>query len=82
VGLEALARLLEDVDGLVHEACQLLEQGRGLVGIEVARLEAGSERLEIGSEPFQPPGVYLPTPCSRATRPRIPLTSAPASGEA
>jgi hypothetical protein len=82
VGLEALARLLEDVDGLVHEPRQLLEQGRGLVGAEVARLEAGPEGLQLGGEPFQPPGVYLPTPCSRATRPRIPFTSAPASGDA
>jgi hypothetical protein len=82
VGLQALARLLEDIDGLVHEPGQLLEQGRGLVCVEVTRLETGPERLQLGGEPFQPPGVYLPTPCSRATRPRMPFTSAPASGDA
>ena len=82
VGLERLSRLLEHVDRLVHERGQLLEQGRRLVGVEVARLQAGAERLQVGGEPFQAGLVYFPTPCSRATRPRIPLTSAPASGEA
>jgi hypothetical protein len=66
----------------VHERRELLEQGRRLVRVEVARLEAGAERLQVGGEPFQALRVYCPTPCSRATRPRIPFTSAPASGEA
>jgi hypothetical protein len=82
VGLEALAGLLQHVDGLVHEPRQLLEQRRRLVGGEVARFQPGAERLELRGEPFQPLRVYLPTPCSRATRPRIPFTSAPASGDA
>ena len=68
--LERLARALEDVDRLVHQARDLLEQGRGLVGVELA-----GQLLQAGL-------VYLPTPCSRATRPRMPFTSAPASGEA
>ena len=66
----------------MHQRRQLLEQRRRLVGVEVARLEAGAQRLEIGGQPFQAGRVYFPTPCSRATRPRIPFTSAPASGEA
>ena len=82
VGLEALARLVEHVDGLVHEPRQLLEQRGRLVGVQVARLQPRPERFQLGGEPFQPLRVYLPTPCSRATRPRIPFTSAPASGEA
>ena len=66
----------------MHERRQLLEQGRGLVGVEIAGLEAGAQRLQVGSELLQAARVYFPTPCSRATRPRIPFTSAPASGEA
>jgi hypothetical protein len=62
VGLEALPRLLEDVDGLVHEPRQLLEERRGLVGVEIARLEPGPERLQLGGEPFQALRVYVPTP--------------------
>lgn len=66
----------------MHERRQLLEQRRRLVGAEVAGLEAGAERLQVGGELLQAGRVYFPTPCSRATRPRIPFTSAPASGEA
>jgi len=66
----------------VHERRQLLEQGRRLVGVELAGLEARAERLQVGRELLQTGRVYFPTPCSRATRPRIPFTSAPASGEA
>ncbi len=66
----------------MHEPGELLEQRRRLVGVEVARLEPGAERLQLGGEPFQSLRVYFPTPCLRATRPRIPFTSAPASGEA
>lgn len=66
----------------MHERRQLLEQRRRLVGVEVARFEAGAERLQVGGELLQAGLVYFPTPCSRATRPRIPFTSAPASGEA
>jgi hypothetical protein len=66
----------------VYERGQLLEQGRRLVGVEVARLEAGAERFQVGGKLLQARLVYFPTPCSRATRPRIPFTSAPASGEA
>jgi hypothetical protein len=81
-GLERLARALEDVDRLVHEGGDLLEQGRGLVGVELAGLEAGAQGLQVGGQLLQAGLVYLPTPCSRATRPRMPFTSAPASGEA
>jgi hypothetical protein len=81
-GLQLLPGALEHVDGLVHERGDLLEQGRGLVGVELARLQAGAERLQVGRELLQAGLVYLPTPCSRATRPRMPFTSAPASGEA
>jgi len=66
----------------VHERRQLLEQGRRLVGVEVAGLQASAERLQVGGELLQARLVYFPTPCSRATRPRIPFTSAPASGDA
>lgn len=66
----------------MHERGELFEQRRRLVGVDVARLEPGAERLQVGGEPFQSCRVYFPTPCSRATRPRIPFTSAPASGEA
>lgn len=82
IGLERLSGLLEHVDRLVHERRQLLKQGRRLVGVEVARLQTGAERLQVGRKPLQAGLVYFPTPCSRATRPRIPFTSAPASGEA
>ncbi len=82
VALEVLAGPLEHVHRLVDERRQLLEQRRRLVGAQVAGLQAGRERLEVGREPLQPGLVYLPTPCSRATRPRMPFTSAPASGEA
>ena len=74
--------MLQHVDGLVNEPRQLLEERRRLVGVQVARLKPGAERLQLRGEPFQPLRVYFPTPCSRATRPRMPLTSAPASGEA
>lgn len=80
--LEVLARPLEDVDGLVDEGRDLLEEGRGLVGAELTRLQASAQGVEVGRQPFQTSLVYLPTPCSRATRPRMPFTSAPASGEA
>jgi hypothetical protein len=80
--LQRLAGALEHVDRLVHEGRDLLEQDRGLVGVELAGLEAGAERLQVGRELLQAGLVYLPTPCSRATRPRMPFTSAPASGEA
>jgi hypothetical protein len=66
----------------VHQRRDLLEQGGGLVGVELARLQAGAERLQVGGELLQPELVYFPTPCSRATRPRMPFTSDPASGEA
>lgn len=82
MALEVLAGPLEHVDGLVDEGRDLLEQRRRLVGAELARLQARAQRLEVGRQPLQPGLVYLPTPCSRATRPRMPFTSAPASGEA
>jgi hypothetical protein len=66
----------------VHEGGDLLEQGRGLFGVQLARLQAGAEGLQVGGQLLQPRLVYLPTPCSRATRPRMPFTSEPASGEA
>ena len=80
--LERLAGALQHVDRLVHERRDLLEQGRGLVGVELAGLQAGAQGLQVGGQLLQAGLVYLPTPCSRATRPRIPFTSAPASGEA
>ncbi len=80
--LQPLARQLQDVDRLVHERGDLLEQGRGLLGVQLARLQAGAEGLQVGGQLLQPGLVYVPTPCSRATRPRMPFTSAPASGEA
>jgi hypothetical protein len=80
--LERLAGALQHVDRLVHERRDLLEQDRGLIGVELPRLQAGAERLEVGRQLLQARLVYLPTPCSRATRPRMPFTSAPASGEA
>jgi hypothetical protein len=66
----------------VHERGDLLEQGRGLVGVELAGLEAGAQGLQVGGQLLQLLLVYVPTPCSRATRPRMPFTSEPASGEA
>ena len=80
--LQPLARALQHVDRLVHERGDLLEQRGGLLGIELARLQAGAQGLQVGGQLLQPGLVYVPTPCSRATRPRMPFTSAPASGEA
>jgi hypothetical protein len=80
--LQTLARELQDVDRLVHEGGDLLEQGRRLFGVQLTRLQAGAEGLQVGGQLLQPGLVYLPTPCSLATRPRMPFTSEPASGEA
>ena len=80
--LQPFAGLLQHGDGLVHKGGDLLEQCGGLIGVQLARLQACAQRLEVGGQLLQPGLVYLPTPCSRATLPRMPFTSDPASGDA